>query len=269
MEITKITLEGLGNTRDLGGLPTLDGRKIIPHKLIRSGNLSKATKEDILTLTETYQLKTIIDFRTEEEQAQMPDPGIPNVIHVSNPILGASTLGITRESRSSEEMLSFLLSNMKENKVSIESYMDSMYENLVSDPFSRSQYRRFFELLLVPSSGAYLWHCTAGKDRVGVGTALLLSALDVPREWIVKDYMMTADFTKKELQAFLSMLKAKGLSNETLACVEGMFGVREAYLASVFSAIDQRFHGMDPYLSEEMGLDEDKRKKLKDLYLEG
>ena len=37
--ITKIQLEGLYNTRDLGYFKSLDGRKIRSHKLIRSGEL--------------------------------------------------------------------------------------------------------------------------------------------------------------------------------------------------------------------------------------
>ena len=268
MEITKIPLRGLSNTRDLGGFRAADGRKILPKKLIRSGNLSRATEEDIRILTERYNVKTILDFRTEQEQAQMPDPPMKGVEHISNPILAASTMGITREGRSSEEMLSFFLQDLGKQKISVRTYMDSMYENLVSDPFSRSQYRRFFQFLLTPSEGAYLWHCTAGKDRVGVGTALLLSALGVSEKDIMEDYMMTGVFTKEELEGFLALIEQKGYPREALSFVEEMFGVRESYLAAAFSVIKKEFEGINSYLEEEMGLNQEKKTALQNIYLE-
>ena len=96
-EIQRIELEGLVNTRDLGGFETVDGRKIRPGRLIRSGELYDATSEDIKKLTQQYHLKTIVDFRTETERAGRPDPDIEGVRYIFNPILNEETMGITRE----------------------------------------------------------------------------------------------------------------------------------------------------------------------------
>ncbi len=49
--------------------------------------------------------------------------------------------------------------------------MDKLYENLVMDEHAAAYYSRFFDILLEADDRAVLWHCTAGKDRVGVGTA--------------------------------------------------------------------------------------------------
>jgi hypothetical protein len=59
---------------------------------------------------------------------------------------------------------------------------------------ARTQYKKFFELLLAQNSGALLYHCSAGKDRTGVATALLLSALGVDRETVIKDYLLSAHY---------------------------------------------------------------------------
>ena len=92
--------------------------------------------------------------------------------------------------KSEEDMMKLLVQQMSTSEKAAEEYMAGLYRNLVMDPFSRQQYRKFFGILLDQKEGAVLWHCSAGKDRVGVGTALLLSALGIPRETILADYMI-------------------------------------------------------------------------------
>ena len=81
-EITRIPLEGLHNTRDLGGFEAADGRHIRPKKLLRSGQLAGMTKKDQRVLLEEYRLRTDVDFRTGQEKAEAPDPALPGVEYV-------------------------------------------------------------------------------------------------------------------------------------------------------------------------------------------
>ena len=55
-EFGHIPFEGLRNTRDLGGMPTADGRTIAPAKLLRSGALHKASEQDLARLAERREL---------------------------------------------------------------------------------------------------------------------------------------------------------------------------------------------------------------------
>lgn len=64
-KIAKIQLEKVYNTRDLGGFKSLNGKIIRPHKLIRSGELYNLSENDKKILLNEYNLKTIVDFRTE------------------------------------------------------------------------------------------------------------------------------------------------------------------------------------------------------------
>ena len=59
MQIKRIELQKPKNTREFGGYPAVDGRVVRHNMLIRSGQLSKATDNDIKTLTEKYNLKTV------------------------------------------------------------------------------------------------------------------------------------------------------------------------------------------------------------------
>ena len=70
----RIPLEGLLNTRDLGGIHTMDGKQIVPARLIRSGALYEATPADITRLTGECRLGTVVDFRTSCLLYTSPSP---------------------------------------------------------------------------------------------------------------------------------------------------------------------------------------------------
>ena len=89
-------LRGAPNARDLGGLPTMDGRTIRPGLLLRSGELAGITEPDAQTLTE-YPLRTVVDFRTDLEREQKPDRVLPGVQYVHCPIVQQAAAGLTRE----------------------------------------------------------------------------------------------------------------------------------------------------------------------------
>lgn len=268
-EIRRIPLEGLHNTRDLGGFETADGKKIRPRRLLRSGQLAGMTEKDKQVLTKDYGLRTDVDFRTGQERAEAPDPRIPGVTYVENPILSDQAIGITREKASEGDMMKLLVQQMSTSEKAAEEYMAGLYRNLVMDPFSRQQYRRFFEILLDQEEGAVLWHCSAGKDRVGVGTALLLSALGVPRNTILADYMMVNTFTADVVEDHLEKLNERLQNPQLIDCLRELMQVRESYLLSVFQAIEEGYGTVDAFLETEMGLNEEKRARLRGMYLEG
>ncbi len=81
----KIDFEKLVNTRDLGGMPAADGRKIRPGLLIRSGMLTGASESDCARLAEMLGL--ILDFRTDIEHEERPDPEFPGVRNIWIPTL--------------------------------------------------------------------------------------------------------------------------------------------------------------------------------------
>ena len=102
-EAGRIPLERLYNTRDLGGIGTTDGRRIRPHRLIRSGQLSGMTERDARVLAEEYELKTVVDFRTEREKEESPDPVPEGITYLEIPILDELSVGITRDRESERE----------------------------------------------------------------------------------------------------------------------------------------------------------------------
>lgn len=274
--IRRIPLQGLCNTRDLGGIQSMDGRHIKAHRLIRSGALFSSTKEDRELLLSRYELKTIVDFRTEAEKNLKPDPVMKGITYIDNPILEEETLGITRENEGTKDgnaVVKEVIAKIQMSGGTPIGYMNEMYKNLITNPFSRRQYRRFFDILLNHKEGAVLWHCTAGKDRVGVGTILLLSALSVPRELIIADYMKVNEFNKDEVDKLMDDLMCrqdicKELGRKEQEAVRLLFTVDRSYADAIFGTMEQEYGSTDVFLREEMGLTDEKRKYLKDKYLE-
>lgn len=266
--ITKIQLEGVHNTRDLGGFKSLDGRKIRYNKLIRSGELYNLSQNDKKTLLNEYNLKTIIDFRTETERNEKPDPILNGVNVILNPILQEKTLGITKENNSQTDSNSILLESIDKSNFDGEKYMMNIYKSIICDEFSLKQYRKFFDILLEMNDGAILWHCSAGKDRVGVGTALLLSALDIPQEVIIQDYLMVNEFTKKQIDSLVNIISHKVTNINDISQIQAIFMVKKSYIQSVFNTIDANFGSMKNFLKIKMNLSSEKINALKERYLE-
>lgn len=258
-----IKLQKLNNVRDLGGIRTEDGRTIKEKRLIRSETLYKASQKDIDTLVNTYNLKTVVDFRTVLEAEQKPDPKISGVRNIFNPIIDESVMGITRETISlfdiPKRYVGMTIDPME--------YMQNMYRDIAFGDLAKKNYSNFFNILLEQEEGAVLWHCSAGKDRVGIGTALLLSALDVARETIIDDYLMTSYYFRHENKK-LELLVHLGVRDKKVReYILFLMDVKREFIMAVFDEIDN-FGGMDKYLEEVMGLTEEKREKLKEMYLE-
>ncbi len=270
-EVTRIPLEGLSNTRDLGGYRSKDGRCIKPHKLIRSGELFEMTDSDKEVLIKEYGLRMVLDFRTAMEVKEHPDPEMVNVTYIHHPIIEEATLGVTREKDDDKDknrdIVEAVLSYMKTSNGGAAKYMDEMYAGLITGEFSKGQYRRFFEYLLEHEEGALLWHCTAGKDRAGTAAVLLLNALDIEEEQIIADYMKVNEFTReaveKKMQKVLQMTGNQEVSEQ----IKALFSVKEEYIQSIYAVVNKVYGSMDHYLQKEMHLSVEKRNQLKNKYL--
>lgn len=271
-EIKRIELEGMPNTRDLGGMPTKDGRHIRYKRLLRSGDLFNATDEGVKLLCSDYHLKKVIDLRTAEERKQRPDRTIDGVVYLHLPILEEKTLGITREKESDRNVIDQVISGMLGGKESAEEaaehYMQRMYASFFQSKFARDQYRRFFNELLNQTEGSILWHCTAGKDRAGLAAVLLLNALGVEEDLILTDYLKVNEYARPVIELQAKLASERTGREEAGIVVEKLFSVVPSYLEAVYAEIDSDFGSIDVFLKQEMGLDAETRQRLQKLYLE-
>ncbi len=157
------------NMRDLGGLKTIQGKRIRPGCLIRSAHLFQATEEDLSGIS------SIIDLRTPGERGQAPDQTWRRE-YLPMPVFSDEQAGISHEKDISEQPLPDFR------------YLYGMLINECTESF-RAIIMAIMEHDF--SRGAVLWHCTEGKDRCGLTTAMILEILGVDRELIMEDYLKT------------------------------------------------------------------------------
>jgi protein-tyrosine phosphatase len=202
-----ITMEGIENVRDLGGLPRLDGARVKPGVLYRTGKLSQATQGDIKQL-EQLGVSAIVDFRDASECERDPDRAVPGAVYHHVPALPD---------------LSALFGPMGAELTPAQAHdhFRQLYRYLATSPEAVDAYARFFEILLASEGKPVLWHCTQGKDRTGVGAMLLLSALGLEEETILQEYMRTNDYMQPQLDAYA----ASGKTPEQVALLREVFFV--------------------------------------------
>ena len=267
---TLIKFEKLTNARDLGGMKTADGRQIKKGRLIRSEQLVDLTPADKASLEDL--IDTIVDFRNTEEATDQPDFVPSGVSYITNPILESFTAGVSREEKSDEE----LVANLVFKPAEASEYMRSMYRKFLSD-YCISSYSRFIRILLDNHEKAVLWHCSAGKDRAGVGAVIIEEILGVPRETIVADYLKTMDYLKGYLETFRKYIaseieKSRPLSNNEKAvvyeAVGNLFGLDRSYLEAYYKTIDEKFGDFGTFIRKGLGLSEEQIEELRKNYLE-
>lgn len=254
----QIKLEGAVNIRDLGGYKTTDGKTVKPYKLIRAAELANLSESDIKKLTSTYGLAEIIDFRTNSEAKAKPDPTIKNVSYVHDSIM--------KDNGSSTSTQDMIASFAKMDNP--EQFLISANKSFVTDQQSLDGYKLFFQQLLENKKGSVLWHCTAGKDRTGFGTALVLAALGVDQKTIMNDYLLSNKYRETENQKMLDALAKQTDDLKVMAGMKAVLDVRPSYLNAAFDEINAKYGSIEAFLKEGLGLTNQDIKALKKMYLQ-
>ena len=264
MEVKRLPLGGLNNTRDLGDLCVEGCPAIRRRRLLRSGALWSASEEALSALRQDYGVHTVVDLRTRVEAETQPDPALPGCRQVLLPMLDDSFFGIARDSYSVEAWFNMFLSS----DASPEDVFAAMYRRIVFDERSIGLWRLFFVCLLENTRGAVLWHCSAGKDRAGLATVLLLGALGFPEEAAVFDYMQTGVFTAEEIRTVKAMAAGRTDDPRLLEATDVLMGVRPVYITRVFDEMRERFGGARQFYLKTGLLTEAELDQLKTMYLE-
>ena len=181
------------NLRDLGGIAIGDRDCVPSGKWLRSGKLSVLTPEQCETLCRMYDIRCVVDLRTEVEVAEFPDPLPQGVEYINMPLFEGATVGISHETGSEPMTIIRRLRKQPEQLQSMVPDFEDLYRRMVTDPKSRQQIKIIVDLLQknAKDGRCTLFHCTAGKDRTGIVSMALLRRLGVADRDIVKDYMRT------------------------------------------------------------------------------
>lgn len=261
-------LSGVKNARDLGGMPTSDGRVVRAGRLIRSGELSGARSEDIRRLKD-LGLSAVVDLRTEGERESHPDPAgrLPATSFEFLPVISSGAAGITRNMG-----LRDLMRLAKSYERGAEGQVSRLYVEIVTSKEGVDGYRRFFDVVMgvgeLDGPHAVLWHCTAGKDRTGLAAAFLERALGVPMEMVTQDYLASNFYTQPAWsKAVLAVGRHHLLPKGLAMMAHVLYSVEQESLEAAFGAIDKQWGGFDAFLEKELAMGPERVERLRDLYL--
>jgi protein-tyrosine phosphatase len=253
-----LALEGAPNFRDLGGYETSDGRTVKWGQLYRSDDLASLTDADLARVG-SLGIELVCDFRASAEKASEPD----RLPAADPPEVAALEIGAE----------SFMVKDLRERIQSGDTEGLDLRAMLIEGnrQFATTfapQYAAMFERITKPENLPALVHCTAGKDRAGFASAMILSVLGVPRETVMSDYLLTNYYTAAATERRLLMIEVFSLFRADGDALRPLFGVEPAYLEAAFDAIDASYGDFDTYRREALGLDDAEVEAFRALALE-
>ena len=267
-----LPVRGIVNARDLGGYKAADGLTVKTGRLLRSAHLAEATNSDLRYLS-GLPVSLVIDFRKEEELNGKIDRPVEGARYVSLPIdaSGNAAAEATEEEKKKftgrkkfdvKKVIVMAAFNDKAKAVA-----RNMYPVLLFSPECQAQFAEFFRLILQVESGAVLYHCTQGKDRTGIASALLLAALGADRETIISDFDATNHVYGADVKKYSRRVRFWGGKEEEVGVVKAFLGANTENFVAALDELDRRYGSLDEYLRGPMGLSEEDIQNLRGRYL--
>ena len=247
-----LPLQGGQNFRDLGGYRTSDGRTVRWGLLYRSGSMHFLTARDYAYL-DRRGITTVCDFRSVDERTAEPalwPAGTAPRILADDYRTEPTQMGLIRPGTvpSAEQARAALV---------------AVYPKLLSQ--FNGQYRRMFAELLA-GHAPLAFNCAAGKDRTGVAAALLLTALNVPRETVIEDYLLTNRyFDPGKVMRSDNQASAQWRSLPP-AVLRAYMSADRSYIEAAFRIMDSHVGGVSGYLHDQLGLSDADLARLRHLY---
>ncbi|GAA4476613.1 tyrosine/lipid phosphatase LipA [Rhodococcus olei] len=204
-------LDGAKNARDVGGYATTDGHTVRTGLVYRTDALNNLSAAD-LTKLQSLDVKAVDDLRTVYERTVQPDRVPAGATAHWYDVLGGSSPTTLVD-------------------------MNSAYVAFIDGPGASAAFASVLRDIR-DTDGAVLYHCSAGKDRTGWTTAVLLTVLGVDRATVDTDYMLSNVYRDSDGTGSTGFLN----------------GVQQSWLDSSFATAEQRYGSFDNYVHQGLGL---------------
>ncbi len=241
-----VHVKGAINFRDIGGYQTADGKTVKWNKLYRSADISHLTDSDLDSLQKRH-IRSVVDFRGVKESEAAPDRLPAGTAYALCPA-GSDSLPDAKKTMAMIQSGNFLL---------------DFYGN---PQYLGPRFKPFFSMLLtMPPNEALLYHCTGGRDRTGMATALLLYALGVPMATIEADYTASNVYLQPSMAKMISMMTQSG--EVDAATVKKSMELRPELLQAMFQGIIKKYGSVNNFMQVELGVGPQQIATLKAIYL--
>ena len=255
----QVPLAGTSNFRDIGGYPVASGGYVRWGSVFRSDHLAELTADDLAVVT-ALGVRTIIDLRGPHELAAQPSavPADGSFTVVNLPIGDGSVDGVPlRElmekgqlDQFSNDDMALLYETMLEEHADVfvaivmAAAKADLGDNRGEEPTAGVAGSVF--------DGALLYHCTAGKDRTGLATALLLSTLGVDDATVLDDFELTNRYRSKwRVEELRPLLAEQGLDIDAFM---PLFTAPRKALVAALAGLRERHGSVEAYLVAHGGM---------------
>ncbi|MFI0795062.1 tyrosine-protein phosphatase [Micromonospora rubida] len=258
-------LVGAPNARDLGGMVGADGRRVRTGRLIRTPALGRLTDDDVSTLGRIAPA-CVVDLRDDSEIAAAPPnrlAGEPRVVRLpvydeAHPVFTAVSEVLLGHDLGAEATLAMQGSPAA---------MAGIYRWFVTGEAARVGFGGAARLAADAGNLPLLFHCSAGKDRTGWLSVVLLTAVGVDEPAIRADYLRTNAQTESLKEVILSALRARQ-PELAEAAIRPLMEVRGEYLDTAYDEVRRAHGSFDRYLRDGLGLTDAHLAALRDNLLD-
>jgi protein tyrosine/serine phosphatase len=233
--------DGCLNVRDLGGLPTRDGRETRFGAVVRADSVRQLSDEGWRAL-DAHGIRTVIDLRGDHERADDPPAEVPvEVVHVPFMEAGAA------EWEEIEEDLDAAVAAAPDVAAATRDVYLIFLERF------RSNAAEAVRAVATARAGGVVIHCAGGKDRTGLLAAFLLHLAGVDDEEIAADYALSEQRLRPRHEAWFEAAETE----EELERLRRMAQTPAASMAGVFAELERRYGGVEAYLRGAGVMDEE------------
>jgi protein-tyrosine phosphatase len=239
-----VVLDGAVNVRDIGGYRCSYGLEVTRGRLFRGDSLSQLTDLDTERLDQ-LGLRTVIDFRTPGEVLLGGTDRLPYGIEFASFPVSGGDLGAVYEliAGGDHDRQHRVLGDGHAAELMVE-----INRGFVTDVRQREAFGGALRLLCSPGRLPLLYHCTSGKDRTAWMTAIVLTALGVPRELVLRDYLLSNDLHRTGYQKLRFDLVKTGIVRDA-ELLRPVLEQSATYLGAAFEEVDRRYGSFGRFLT--------------------
>lgn len=255
------------NFRDLGSTVNLEGKKIRPGLILRSAKLNKLDEHDRSLLENYYKVSKVIDFRAPQEKIKKPDIIPSGARYIPLPFFNEANMAVTG-GMGSDVLSAIRKAESKEELYNYIPDLTNVYPIVVTDSYALSQLSIAVKLIINNRNGAVLFHCTAGKDRTGIVSAIILKILNVGNEYILSDYLKTNEVSLINAKKYSRLARIFMRSNKIAEKTYEVFLAKEEYLKSAYDAMTDKFGSFENFVENGLNISREETEDFKNYILE-
>lgn len=239
------------NLRDLSIYKNNDGKHLKEKAFIRSSALINLEMKDVEYLSKLHPVE-VVDLRSDTEIAEKPDFMLDKYHHIS--ILKDMNAGISHD-KESDEKLEAMVPDMCE-----------LYTDFIRDDYEVARIADALRIICDPDRDSnIIWHCTEGKDRCGIVSALFLKFMGFDDSIVYKDYLKSSKSANKKAMKLFLMIVIFRHNLRLAKSVKKAYSVKEEYLKSAFDELINKYGSFEDFFAN-IGLGIEVANKMKEKY---